>query len=86
MGPDGARNREQLCWRGPAVICWTGLDLVSRESEVYDRKPEVAVGGYQFTILSCIFRRRYQATTSEDIEDLAFAEVIYRVFTSVKVV
>jgi hypothetical protein len=25
MGPDGARNRERLCWRDPAEIFWTGL-------------------------------------------------------------
>jgi protein-L-isoaspartate O-methyltransferase len=37
---------------------------------------EVGVGGYQSAILSCIVRRRYQATTSEDIEDLVFAVVI----------
>jgi hypothetical protein len=23
MGPDGARNQEQLCWRGPAVYFYT---------------------------------------------------------------
>jgi hypothetical protein len=25
VGPDGARNEERLCWRGPAVVYWTGL-------------------------------------------------------------
>jgi hypothetical protein len=25
MAPDGARNQERLCWRGPAAIYWTGL-------------------------------------------------------------
>jgi hypothetical protein len=24
MSPDGARNQELLCWRGPAAIYWTG--------------------------------------------------------------
>jgi hypothetical protein len=22
MGPNGARNQERLCWRGPAAIYW----------------------------------------------------------------
>jgi hypothetical protein len=29
MGPDGARNQERLCWRGPAEIYWS--ELVSME-------------------------------------------------------
>jgi hypothetical protein len=26
VGPDGARNQERLCCRGPAAIYWTGLE------------------------------------------------------------
>jgi hypothetical protein len=26
MGPYGARYQEQLYWRGPAAIFWTGLE------------------------------------------------------------
>jgi hypothetical protein len=26
MGPAWTRNQEGLCWRGPAVIFWAGLD------------------------------------------------------------
>jgi hypothetical protein len=29
MVPDGARNQERLCWRGPAAIYWTGLSNCS---------------------------------------------------------
>jgi hypothetical protein len=45
------------------------------------RESEVGVGGYQSTVLSYIVRRRYQATTREDIEDFMWAVVvmIYRV-------
>jgi hypothetical protein len=25
MGPDGTRNQDLLCWRGPAAIYWTRL-------------------------------------------------------------
>jgi hypothetical protein len=48
-------------------------------------KSEVRVSGYQSRVLSCIVRRRYQATTSEDIEDLMFEAVICRVCRLVKV-
>jgi hypothetical protein len=40
MGPDGARNQERLCWRGPAAIYlnWTGLvkRCDSNEVEFWD--------------------------------------------------
>jgi hypothetical protein len=74
MGPDGARNQKRLCWRGPTVIYWTVLELVgSRQSEAGVRSRRLTAHS-----LSYIVRRRYKATT-ENIEDLTFAEVIYSV-------
>jgi hypothetical protein len=32
VGPDGARNQERLCWRGPAVIRWTSEWLPATQS------------------------------------------------------
>jgi hypothetical protein len=49
------------------------------------RKSEVKVGGYQPRVLSYMVRRRYQETTSEDLEDSAFAAVICRMCRLVKV-
>jgi hypothetical protein len=57
MGPDGARNQERLCWRGPAAIYWTGLARHSPADNDVSTEAEDIVG------------IRYQATASEDIED-----------------
>jgi hypothetical protein len=37
MGPDGARNQERLCWRGPAAIYWTGLDWITSPGHTKQR-------------------------------------------------
>jgi hypothetical protein len=37
MSPDGARNQEWLCRRGPAALYWTGLE----EKHAYQWTPEV---------------------------------------------
>jgi hypothetical protein len=34
MGPDGARNQERLCWRGPVAIYLIGLRLEEQEAGV----------------------------------------------------
>jgi hypothetical protein len=83
MGFDGVRNQERLCWRGQAVIYWTGLDsqlrvAVARSEKLVVREPReretFAVG------------RRYQATASEDREDFicSVVTVIFGVRNSVR--
>jgi hypothetical protein len=47
------------------------------ESQVGNRQLEVS--NYQSRVFSCVVRRCYQATISEDREDLVFAVVICRV-------
>jgi hypothetical protein len=57
-----------------------GQQQFSGQSDlIAGRKSEVGVGGYQSTVLCCIARHRYQATTSEDSEDVTLAVVICRV-------
>jgi hypothetical protein len=45
-------------------------------------KSTIGVSGYS---LSCNVRRRYPATTPEDMEDIVFAAVIFRVCRLVEV-
>jgi hypothetical protein len=56
-----------------------GEDQQQFTKQAASRKSETGVAGYQPRVLSCIVRRRYQATTSEAAEDLMFAAVICRV-------
>jgi hypothetical protein len=56
----------------------------SHELEVDSLKLEVGVVGYQSRVLSCIVTHYFQATTGEDIKDLVFAVVIFRVCRVVK--
>jgi hypothetical protein len=58
----------------------------SMRSWVLNHESEVGVDGYQSGVLSCFAKRRYQATTSEDIEDFmcAVVTVIFRVCKSVR--
>jgi hypothetical protein len=49
-------------------------EKLGHESEIDSRESDV--GDYQSGVLSCTVRRRYQATTCEDIEDLVFVVMI----------
>jgi hypothetical protein len=74
-----SRNQEWLCWLGPAGIYRTrSQPVLNRESEIEGRRSGVGVGCYHCAVLSCIVRRCYQATTSEDVEYSVFAVVICR--------
>jgi hypothetical protein len=57
------------------------MTVLAKVSQSLSRvgKSEIRVGGYQSTVLYCIAKRRYQATTSEDNEDAALAVVNCRV-------
>jgi hypothetical protein len=54
---------------------------------LYSEDQSLGVGGWrlQLAVLSCILIQRYQATTSEDTQDIVFAEVMRRVYRLVKV-
>jgi hypothetical protein len=52
--------------------------VMSRKVTVMEQRSESAVSK---RVLSCTVRHRYQAMTSEDMEDLVFAAVICSVLT-----
>jgi hypothetical protein len=79
-------NQDRLCWRGPEEIYWNGMCWLEQQQfsfRVSEWQSEAGVADYHSRDFSCIVRRSYQATTSEeDIanwESLLIAVVMYRV-------
>jgi hypothetical protein len=69
MGPNGARNQEQLCWLDPAAIYFTGLKLKFAVGNVR-AFGAIGLDARQSPAGNDVSRKdtvgiRYQATTSE---------------------
>jgi hypothetical protein len=86
MSPAGLETKNVCTGEGQQQFTRQTGRQADRQTD--SRKSEVGVGGYRFRAFSCIVKRRYQATTNEDIadwEDLVFAAVIRTVYRWVKV-
>jgi DNA-binding sugar fermentation-stimulating protein len=55
-----------------------GSDIMCCQSEINGRKLEAEVSSYRSIVLSCIVRHCYQAMTSKDKGDFAFAAALCR--------
>jgi hypothetical protein len=67
MSPDGARNQEQLCWRGPAAIYWTAISQLKRGIERVAARQQTAgndmsTEAEESTLLGAVTRQRLVKT------------------------